>query len=302
MVTTLRGRGVAAAAGLLADLTLGDPPAPWHPVGWFGSAMAALESPLYRDSTGAGAIYAGAGIAMARAAATACPSTTVATATSAAGRGLMRAAHAIEQQLTLGEVEKARALLPTLAGRDPTNLDETEIARAVVESVAENTVDAVVVPAWWALLGGPGGTLVHRAINTMDAMVGHRNERYRRFGCVAARLDDVAAWIPARLTVALVALVRPAATVSILAAVRRQAPAHPSPNAGVAEAAYAAALGVRLGGTNIYNGRSDHRPVLGTGPSVETRDIRRATALCRDVTVAAAALLATPAATELVRR
>jgi adenosylcobinamide-phosphate synthase len=302
MVTTLRRRGAAAAVGLLADFAVGDPPTRGHPVGWFGTAMSAVEGRLYRDTVGAGAAYVSAGVALARASAIACPSTAVATAISAAGRGLIQAAHAIEQQLACGDIANARALLPTLAGRDPAQLDEPAIARAVVESVAENTVDAVVAPVWWAVIGGASGVLVHRAINTMDAMVGHRNARYARFGCAAARLDDVAAWMPARLTAVLVALVRPAAARNVVDAVRRQAPAHPSPNAGVAEAAYAAALGIRLGGTNVYEGRSDHRASLGTGPEAQTRDIRRATALCRDVTVAAAALLAAPALAARVTR
>jgi adenosylcobinamide-phosphate synthase len=302
MVTTVHRRGAAAAAGLLVDLVLGDPPAPWHPVGWFGTVMAEVEQRMYRDTLGAGAIYAGVGIAVARGAAVGCPSTAAAVATCTGGRGLTRAAHAIEERLALGDLASARALLPSLAGRDAEHLDEAGVARAVIESVAENTVDAVVAPAWWALIGGSVGTFVHRAVNTMDAMVGHRNERYRRFGCTAARLDDVAAWIPARLTAVLVALARPAAARRVADAVRRQAPAHPSPNAGVAEAAYAAALGIRLGGTNFYGGRADHRPVFGSGPAAQARDIRRATALCRDVTMTAAALLAAPAVGSRVMR
>ena len=117
-------------------------------------------------------------------------------------------------------------------------------------------------------------------------MVGHHNARYERFGRAAARLDDAAAWIPARLTAVLVAAVRPAAVARIADAVRRQAPAHPSPNAGVAEAAYAAALGLRLGGVTYYIGRADDRPILGDGREPRPDDIRQATRLCRDVTFA----------------
>src|SRR5204863_6463621 len=123
-------------------------------------------------------------------------------------------------------------------GRDPSELDESGVARAVVESVAENTVDAVVAPACWAAVFGAPGVLAHRAVNTLDAMVGHRSARYARFGWAAARLDDGAAWVPARLTAVLVALVRPRAARLVWQAVRRDAPAHPSPNAGVAEAAF----------------------------------------------------------------
>ena len=164
----------------------------------------------------------------------------------------------------------------------------------MVESVAENTVDAVVAPACWAAVGGAAGAGFYRAVNTLDAMVGHRNERYRRFGWAAARLDDVANWIPARLTGLLVAAVRPARAREVLDALVHP-PAHPSPNAGVAEAAFAAALGLRLGGDTVYAGRVDPRPTFGTGRPPEPADIDAAVRLSRDVTLALAALLATPA-------
>ncbi len=176
-------------------------------------------------------------------------STTVATTSAVAGRALGQAAGDVGRALDDGDLERARALLPTLVGRDPSGLDEGEIARAAVESVAENTVDAVVAPALWAAVAGAPGALGYRAVNTLDSMVGHRSERYANYGWASARLDDAVAWVPARLTAALVALVRPRAARPVWTAVRTQAPAHPSPNAGVAEAAFAAALGVRLGGT-----------------------------------------------------
>jgi adenosylcobinamide-phosphate synthase len=188
-----------------------------------------------------------------------------------------------------------------LAGRDPSHLNETELARAVVESVAENTVDAIVAPAFWALAAGSRGVFAHRALNTMDAMVGYRSDRYLEYGWAAARLDDAAAWIPARLTAVLVAAVRPASAGQIATAVRLQAPAHPSPNAGVAEAAYAAALGVRVGGTNVYAGKVDRRPILGSGRVPQAADIRRATSLCRDVTLAMVSLLVAGSAIDRLR-
>jgi len=169
------------------------------------------------------------------------------------------------------------------------------VARAVVESVAENTVDAVIAPALWAAIGGAPAVLGYRAVNTLDAMVGHRSPRYARFGWAAARLDDLAAWMPARLTAALVAAVRPGTCRRVARAVHRQAPLHPSPNAGVAEAAFAAALGVTLGGTNVYGGEVDERPLLGDGPEACAVDIERAVSLSRDVTAAFAAALAVPA-------
>ena len=186
-----------------------------------------------------------------------------------------------------GELERARALLPTLVGRSPVGLDSGELARAVVESVAENTVDAIVAPVFWTLLGGAPAVFGYRALNTLDAMVGHRSLRYARFGWASARADDVAAWVPARITaLPCVAAVRPWRGAAIWKAVRTQAPAHPSPNAGVAEAAFAAALGISLGGTNDYEGRIEHRPVLGAGRGAHHSDIYRARRLSRDVTIA----------------
>ena len=293
MVTVSR-TARAVALGLLADLALGDPPTPLHPVGWYGAAMTRVERLLYRDSVTVGALHAGLGTTLAVVAASGCPSTAAATALCTAGRGLTGSAHAVATRLRTGDLAGARNLLPNLVGRDPSDLDEKEIVRAVVESVAENTVDAVVAPAAWALLAGSRGAFAHRGINTMDAMIGHRNDRYSRYGRAAARLDDVAAWLPARITALLVAGVRPVRARAILRAVRTQAPAHPSPNAGVAEAAYAAALGVRLGGTNRYTGGIEERPTLGTGPQPCLHDISRATAITRDVTIALVALLVAP--------
>ncbi|HWA66227.1 MAG TPA: CobD/CbiB family cobalamin biosynthesis protein [Mycobacteriales bacterium] len=301
-MVTVPKRSAAVALGVLTDLALGDPPTRWHPVGWFGTAMTATERRLYRTDRRAGAAHAAAGVCLGIAAARLCPSVTAATAACTAGRGLRRSADLVAGRLEARDLDGARSLLPALAGRDPSGLDAGELSRAVVESVAENTVDAIVAPVWWALVGGARGVFVHRALNTMDAMVGHRSERYLDYGWASARLDDAAAWLPARLTAALVTAVRPAAARAVVTAVREQAPAHPSPNAGVAEAAYAAALGIRLGGTNVYAGNVDHRPILGTGRCPEPGDIRRATALCRDITLALMGSLGAVAAVDRVRR
>jgi adenosylcobinamide-phosphate synthase len=168
-----------------------------------------------------------------------------------------------------------------LVGRDPAGLDETEIARAVVESLAENLSDAVVATAVWGLLGGAPGALAHRASNTLDAMVGHRNVRYARFGWSAARLDDVLGWPASRATALLVALATPQRARAIWRTCRRDAAGHPSPNAGVAEAAFAAALDLRLGGTNRYRDAQETRSALGTGAAPTGPDIGRAVALVR---------------------
>src|SRR5205085_1729269 len=190
------------------------------------------------------------------------------------------------------DLDEARALLPALVGRDPTGLDDKEITRAVVESVAENTVDAVVAPLLWAAAAGAPGALGHRAVNTMDAMIGRRSARYLRYGWAAARLDDLAAWVPARVTAAAVAAVRPRSAPAVWNAVRHEAPRHPSPNAGVAEAAFAAALGLRLGGANRYGDRIEVRPSLGDGRPPERHDIGRAVRLAGDVGLALTCALA----------
>jgi adenosylcobinamide-phosphate synthase len=273
----------AAALGLVLDRALGEPPAPLHPVGWFGRAMTLAERADYQDSRVAGALHAGLGVLLGAGAGAALRSAALSTWLAAAGRCLGESALTVGRALDRGDLETARAALPALVGRDPTGLDEGEIARAVVESVAENTVDALVAPAFWAALCGAPGALGYRAVNTLDAMVGHRSARYLAFGWASARLDDVANYLPARLTAALVAGVRPDCTAAIWRAVYSQAPAHPSPNAGVAEAAFAAALGVRLGGRNRYGDRVEHRPWLGQGRPPARSDIGLAVRLSSDV-------------------
>src|SRR5688572_12647817 len=228
--------GAAAALGLLADRVWGEPPAAAHPVAHFGRAMTQLERLVWRDSRSAGVGYTAIGVglgswagaghvrvthaALRRTAGTdsgrtahaalgrgaglavgsSIPAGAVATWLVVAGRALGEEAGAIGEQLTADDLEGARRRLPALVGRDPESLDAKGVARAVVESMAENTVDAVVAPACWAALGGATGAGFYRAVNTLDAMVGHRNARYRQFGWAAARLDDAANWIPARLT------------------------------------------------------------------------------------------------------
>jgi adenosylcobinamide-phosphate synthase len=153
----------------------------------------------------------------------------------------------------------------------------------VVESVAENTSDAVVGALVWGAVGGVPGLLGFRAVNTLDAMVGHRSPKYRRYGWASARLDDVAGWPGARLTAVLAAAAGPHPR-GALRAWRADAAKHPSPNAGPVEASFAGALGVRLGGTLSYGGRVEHRPVLnGGGRTVYVRDIERAVRLSRRV-------------------
>jgi adenosylcobinamide-phosphate synthase len=297
----------AAALGHLGDLLFGDPRR-GHPVAVFGKAAGAAERVLWRDNRAAGAAHAvlcagGAAAAVkalghtVRAAAGAGGATlfdAAVTWTVLGGTGLREEARAVASALEADDLAGARRLLPHLCGRDPQSLDADAVARAVVESVAENTSDAVVGALVWGALAGAPGMAAFRAVNTLDAMFGHRSPRCLRFGWAAARLDDAAGWPGARLTAVLAALAGPSPR-GALRAWRRDAGGHPSPNAGPVEAAFAGALGVRLGGTLSYGGRVEHRPVLNSGGrAVRSRDIAEAVRLSRRVGVLA--LLVTSAA------
>ena len=308
MSAVLPARDLPTAAGLAlgaaADLLLADP-SRWHPVAGFGRAAAALEHRLWRDSRAAGAVHAGLltgaatglGVVLDRATRGRPAARTLATAVTTwavlGGTSLGRAGTAMARTLDAGDLPAARALLPTLAGRDPSGLAEAELARATVESVAENTSDAAVAPLVWGALAGLPGLLGYRAVNTHDAMVGHRSPRYARFGWATARADDVANWLPARLTAALTVATAPLVGGSARGAWRvwhRDGAAHPSPNAGRCEAALAGALDLRLGGRNGYGSRVEDRPVLGSGRTPSARDVPRAVRLSRAVWTAAAGL------------
>ncbi len=279
-MTDVRGsRLFGAALGLGLDRLLGEPPTVVHPVAAFGRLMGGIERAVYRDEREAGIRYTAVGVAVAASAGVATGSTAVAVAATSAGRMLRTTARSIERSLRCGDLAAARAELPALVGRDPSTLDESGVAAAVIESLAENTVDAVVAPAIWGAAWGAPGAAAYRAVNTMDAMVGHKSPRYRSFGWASARLDDVANFAPARVTAALVCLASPGRVAAIRRAVRVDAPHHPSPNAGVAEAAFAAALGVEIGGTVRYGERVEERPRLGCGHRPTMRDIEPAARL-----------------------
>ncbi|MFF0016880.1 cobalamin biosynthesis protein [Streptomyces sp. NPDC005374] len=283
-----------AAAGLVGDLLLGDPRR-GHPVAVFGRAAGAVERVLWRDHRGWGALHTAVCVGGAMALGAVAehvvrPSRTASVVLTGAatwavvgGTSLVREARVIGRALEAGDVEAARDRLPHLCGRDPQALDADGIARAVVESVAENTSDAVVGALVWGAVGGVPGLLGFRAVNTLDAMVGHKSPRYRRFGWAAARFDDLAGWPGARLTAVLAAVAGDSPRGAVRAW-RQDARRHPSPNAGPVEASFAGALGVRLGGTLSYAGRVEHRPVLNQGGrAVATADIERAARLSRRV-------------------
>ena len=314
MVTARIHRPGSVALGLLVDRLAGEPPDAVHPVARFGAAMDRLERRWWADRRDTGAGYAALGVGgallvgvLAESLLGQAVALAFTVSVSSSGRALTEAADVVARNLRAGDLEGARQALPSLVGRDPTDLCESEIVRAVVESLAENLSDAVVATALWGLLAGAPGALGHRASNMLDAMVGHRNARHARFGWAAARLDDVLGWPSARATALLVAMAVPRRTGAIWRACRVDALGHPSPNAGVAEAAFAAALDVRLGGTNRYGCREETRPLLGSGSAPSEPDIGRAIALVRRTTLVLelllvgvwlAARLARPRATE----
>jgi adenosylcobinamide-phosphate synthase len=298
-----RGRVAGIATGYFADLLFGDP-SRGHPVALFGSSAAALERLTYADSRRAGALHAGAllgalgvlGVTVERVAGRRGPGWTAA-ATAAAtfvtfgGTSLSRTGDQMAGLLDAGDVAGGRGLLPSLCGRDPAALDSAGLARAALESVAENTSDAHVAPALWAAAGGVPAVLVYRGANTLDAMIGNRSPRYARFGWAAARFDDAANLVAARVTALLVAACAPlvgGSPTEALRSWRRDAGRHPSPNAGVVEAAFAGALGVRLGGPTQYAHELEIRPTLGDGRAPEVADLARAVRLSRAVQAAAA--------------
>ena len=292
--TTRRTRIVGVLAGYLADVALGDPQR-GHPVAVFGQAAAKLEQLTYRDSRIAGAVHVGLLIGAVGSLGAAVQRTAdrggrlwsiaaIATATwvSLGGTSLVRTGLTMSELLERGEVEAARRLLPSLCGRDPASLDGAGLTRAALESVAENTSDAQVAPLLYAAVGGVPAVLAYRGINTLDSMIGYRSPRYIRFGWAAAKLDDAANFVAARAAAALVVICAPFASGSPSGAARawrRDAARHPSPNAGVVEAAFAGALGVRLGGPTQYHHELQIRPTLGDGREPTVADLRRAVAL-----------------------
>jgi adenosylcobinamide-phosphate synthase len=299
-------RAIGLLLGMAADGALGDPRRA-HPVATFGRFAGVVEQRLYRDNRLAGAgftaLLAGAAVLLGASAqrlgrrgpvleATA---TAVATWAVLGGTSLANEGIAMGRALDAGDLAAARERLPNLCGRDPSALDNRGLARAAVESVAENTSDAVVAPLLWGAVAGIPGLLGYRAVNTLDAMIGHRSQRYRRFGWAAARLDDLANLVPSRLAALVTAACAPVVGGSAAEswrAFRRDAAAHPSPNAGQVEAAFAGALEVRLGGRTVYPYGVEDRPVLGVGRMPDAGHVTRAVELSRVVGAVTGALSA----------
>ncbi|MGD6818819.1 adenosylcobinamide-phosphate synthase CbiB [Metabacillus sp. 113a] len=285
----------ALTVAVLLDKLIGDPPAMPHPVRWFGRMILFLESRLNKGNRKKGKgifivliltgivlftvvllqflfwrIHAAAGILFEAAV----------IFTAIAQKSLKEAALKVEAPLADGNISEARTKLSCIVGRDTDHLEKSEIVRGTVETVAENTSDGVTAPLFWAAIGGAPFAAVYRLINTLDSMVGYKNEKYHQFGWASARLDDVLNWIPARITAFTMLAVH--WNIRLWPKVASDAAKHPSPNSGWGEAAVAYLLGVELGGTNHYKGvvssrarmgRPDHPlHVLHIGKSIEIMD------------------------------
>lgn len=286
-------------AAFMADLVFGDPRCLPHPVKGMARLGLALEDPLRRIIANARAagiltellvlgVTGGMAWALVAGAAHLHPvagdvAAVLLLYTCFAGRDLASHAGRVRAALAAGDMPLARERVGMLVGRDTDGLDEPEVVRATVESVSENLVDGVTAPLFFALLGGPVGAMIYKAVNTMDSTFGYKNERYLKFGWAAARVDDVANYLPARLTVPFMVLAAAILRLNPVRAwriCRRDGRKHPSPNSGLAEATVAGALGVRLGGVNRYFGVPSTRPHMGDAiRPLEASDILRANRL-----------------------
>lgn len=294
---------VQVAAALLLDALAGEPPERAHPTVWMGRAISAFEKEALALEGPNARLAAGAVLALllptavfltTRAALSLAPRSlrwpleVALISTTLSMRGLATAALAVEHELERGDLDGARARVGEFVGRDTDELSESGVARAAVESVAENTSDGVVAPMLYGALFGMSGALAYKAVNTLDSMLGYRELPYTDLGRASARLDDLANVAPARVTaLAVAALTGPEAARTAY----RYGPLTSSPNAGWAVAAFAGALGLRLGGTNTYGGVTRPGAVLGTGRPPEARDIGRAVALMRRACALLAALI-----------
>jgi adenosylcobinamide-phosphate synthase len=284
----VRRRDLALACAL--DAALGDPAGWPHPVRAFGAVIAVVDRRRDPQAPAARALLLGAALTAALAAASCvagrlverrCAALAIVLAASTlAARSLDDAVAAVQRSLERGDLAAARRALRMIVGRDVEHLDESEIAAATLESLAESFCDGVVAPLLWLRVAGVGAALAFKAISTLDSMIGHREPPYTWFGRVAARADDAANFVPARIAAAAIVLLAGARAPEALRAALRDAPRHASPNGGWPEAALGAALGVRLGGPAWYDGVRAERAVLhAAGRAPGAADLRRGRAL-----------------------
>ncbi|WP_203363908.1 adenosylcobinamide-phosphate synthase CbiB [Bacillus sp. REN10] len=272
---------LAMTLALIIDRLIGDPPQWPHPVRWIGSLIAFLEKRLnkgiQRRQKGVWMLLAvllvtgGLSLLLISLSYVIHPIVgvlieAIIISTTIACRSLKEAGASVYEPLQAGDLQEARVKLSYIVGRDTDNLDEADITRGAIETVAENTSDGVTAPLFWAFLLGGMGAMMYRAVNTCDSMVGYQNERYGEFGWASAKFDDIVNWFPARLTGWLMVWSYPESDYSkkqVWSIVRRDAKKHPSPNSGWCEAAVAAQLGIELGGMNTYKGQVSHRAKMG---------------------------------------
>jgi adenosylcobinamide-phosphate synthase len=298
-------RGEQVAAAMLLDAMLGEPPETVHPVVLMGLVISTFEKRALRLKSPRARRLAGIVLALSvpslvfvfsRKILSAVPRKpgwvleSALLCTTLSMRGLAEAAGDVERGLREGRLERSRGQVGRLVGRDTDELSETEVCRAAVESVAENTSDGIVAPMLFGVLFGAPGALAYKAVNTLDSMVGYRQPPYEDLGWASARLDDLANLAPSRLTVLCTAAVSGCPLRTLMRALR-YGPLTASPNAGMAEAAFAGALGVQLGGANTYGGVLREGPIIGDGRLPTPEDIRRAVCLMRRCCVLAGIML-----------
>ena len=285
----------AMTLALMLDRIIGDPPKWPHPVRWIGSLIHFLEGRLNKGKHQKAKGIFHLIIVLAVVAAAAWSLITLAAGihwglgfvievllmTSAlASKSLKVAANDVLSPLEKGDVAQARIRLSWIVGRDTERLDEDEIVRGTIETVAENTSDGITAPLFWALIGGAPAIWFYKAINTGDSIVGYRNERFEKYGWATAKLDDAVNWIPSRITAALMLMtIKPVPAIpraKLFQLLPAEAKKHPSPNSGWGEAAVALLLNIRLGGRNTYQGIESLRPVIGNGSvKLERRHIHQ---------------------------
>ncbi|MTH53055.1 cobalamin biosynthesis protein CobD [Bacillus mangrovi] len=267
---------LALSIALLIDRVAGDPPSMPHPVRWFGRAVSYFENNWNKGQARKAKGMAMVLILSASVLAGTCLLTfffyglhpaagvlfeAIVIFTAIAQRSLKEAAQEVEAPLAAGDLEQARLKLSYIVGRDTEHLQEAELVRGTVETVAENTSDGVTAPLFWAAAGGAPLALLYRLVNTLDSMVGYRNERFKDFGWASAKLDDLVNWIPARITA--FAMLLSHNRLDLWRKTAADAAKHPSPNSGWGEAASAYLLGIQLGGINTYKGAVSDRARMG---------------------------------------
>ena len=269
---------IAFLLAVVADSLMGDPYSMPHPIRVFGNSIAAVEKRLNRDSgrkfkggvawlllvSSCFALFFAANFLLLSHPIAHALFTAVFVYYGLSARCLIDEGLKVERILSQGDVDGARKQLSMIVGRDTANLSPSQIRSAVIETLAENLSDGVVAPLFFFVIGGVPLMMTYKMVNTLDSMVGYKNERYGDFGFVSAKMDDVANFVPARLTALLMVIV--SLRLRVAKFVLRFGSKHASPNAGYPEAAMAGILDCRLGGPNNYFGKQVDKPYIGTNP------------------------------------